>query len=118
MAAPESAPAQQRVEAAPRLDHHELAGLRLPAHFRRREAEDGVLARQPCVGNHGRNDVNGRTFALNAPAGEYCEYILNLMRNYGMYRRLALSAFAEYQSRLNWSVAGRTVKKLMLEIAA
>ncbi|HVF10793.1 MAG TPA: glycosyltransferase family 4 protein [Abditibacteriaceae bacterium] len=60
-----------------------------------------------------RNDLNGKTFALDAPIAEYCTYISNLMSDYDQYRNLALSAFNEYETRLNWSVAGRTVKKLL-----
>jgi glycosyltransferase involved in cell wall biosynthesis len=63
-----------------------------------------------------RNDLNGRTFAINADAREYCSYISNLFFNYAQYKDLALSSFNEYESRLNWSVAGRTVKKLFEEL--
>lgn len=62
-----------------------------------------------------RNDVNGRTFSLHANVAEYRDYIFRLMRNYDQYVRFAMSAFQEYQSRLNWSVAGQTVKRLLME---
>jgi glycosyltransferase involved in cell wall biosynthesis len=64
-----------------------------------------------------RDGLNGRTFPLDAPVTEHCAYISNLMARYTEYRNLALSSFNEYQSRLNWSVAGTTVRQLLREIA-
>jgi glycosyltransferase involved in cell wall biosynthesis len=63
-----------------------------------------------------KENLNGKTFPVNAKISEYCQYISDLMENYHEYRNLALSSFQEYQSRLNWSVAGQTVKKLMMEL--
>ena len=63
-----------------------------------------------------RDNVNGMTFALDAPAETYCNYIMDLMRNYSRYEELALSAFNEYQTRLNWRVATQHVKQLIQEI--
>jgi glycosyltransferase involved in cell wall biosynthesis len=62
------------------------------------------------------NDVNGRLFHENADISEYCEYISRLFSNYSDYKNLALSSFNEYQSRLNWSVAGKTVQELLTTI--
>jgi glycosyltransferase involved in cell wall biosynthesis len=62
------------------------------------------------------NDVNGRLFAQNAQISEYCNYITNLFTNYSNYKNLALSAFGEYESRLNWRVAGQQVKNLLKTI--
>jgi glycosyltransferase involved in cell wall biosynthesis len=59
---------------------------------------------------------NGVLFDLNADISEYCNYIAQLFTNYTDYKDLALSAFNEYQSRLNWTVAGQTVKKLLTDI--
>lgn len=64
-----------------------------------------------------KDDVNGKIFAKEADIADYCTYISNLFSNYSQYKRLALSSFNEYQSRLNWSVAGQTVKKLLKELA-
>ncbi len=63
-----------------------------------------------------RNDLNGKTFSTDASIEEYCTYISNLFSNYSEYKNLALSSFYEYESRLNWAVAGRTVKKLLMEL--
>jgi glycosyltransferase involved in cell wall biosynthesis len=62
------------------------------------------------------NEVNGRTFAKDANAGEYCEYIAGLFSNYRRYKELALSSFYEYEVRLNWRVAGKAVKNLLMEL--
>lgn len=62
-----------------------------------------------------RDDINGRLFEPDADLTEYCDYIYRLFDRYSDYKNLALSAFNEYQSRLNWSVAGKTVKDLLAE---
>jgi len=36
--------------------------------------------------------------------------------NYSEYQNLALSAFHEYESRLNWKVAGEKIKELLTTI--
>jgi glycosyltransferase involved in cell wall biosynthesis len=63
-----------------------------------------------------QDHVNGKLFATDAEVAEYCQYILHLFTHYSTYKDLAISAFQEYQSRLNWSVAGKTVKQLLLDI--
>jgi glycosyltransferase involved in cell wall biosynthesis len=60
-----------------------------------------------------RDDINGHTFETNFNVGEYCDYIIQLFSNYNHYKQLALSSFNEYQSRLNWSVAGQSVRDLL-----
>jgi len=60
-----------------------------------------------------RDDINGRLFDPNTDVTEYCDYIINLFANYSSYQDLALSAFHEYESRLNWRVAGQQVKDLL-----
>jgi glycosyltransferase involved in cell wall biosynthesis len=62
-----------------------------------------------------KNGFNGQLFDVNADITEYCDYITRLFDNYSDYQSLALSAFNEYQSRLNWAVAGKTVKELLAE---
>jgi glycosyltransferase involved in cell wall biosynthesis len=60
-----------------------------------------------------RSNINGNLFDLDADISEYCDYIQDLFANYQAYKDLALSAFHEYESRLNWNVAGRQVKSLL-----
>jgi glycosyltransferase involved in cell wall biosynthesis len=63
-----------------------------------------------------RNNANGRTFDKDSEAKVYCEYITELFSNYSSYKQLSLSSFYEYESRLNWDVAGKAVKDLLLEV--
>ena len=62
------------------------------------------------------NDINGRLFDPSADITHYCDYITNLFANYSSYQDLARSAFNEYESRLNWRVAGQKVKDLLKTI--
>ena len=63
-----------------------------------------------------KDGLNGKTFPLNASISEYCNYVASLMTNYSEYKKLAYSSFNEYQSRLNWAVAGQTAEQLMREV--
>jgi glycosyltransferase involved in cell wall biosynthesis len=63
-----------------------------------------------------RPNVNGNLFDIDASITEYCNYILRLFANYADYKELALSAFNEYKSRLNWKVAGQKIKELLITI--
>jgi len=63
-----------------------------------------------------KDDCNGRTFALDAPVEEYCCYITDLMRDNARYQTLALSAYREYEIRLNWASAVKEVARLIREI--
>lgn len=62
-------------------------------------------------------NVNGNLFDLNASVSEYCDYIYGLFSNYNDYKKLALSTFNEYESRLNWTVSGKKVKELLNKIS-
>jgi glycosyltransferase involved in cell wall biosynthesis len=62
-----------------------------------------------------KDGFNGKTFSKDAEIADYCTYISNLFSDYAQYKNLALSSFNEYQSRLNWSVAGQTVRKLIMD---
>lgn len=61
-----------------------------------------------------RDNVNGYLFSKDADISEYCSYVCHLFNSYADYKNLALSALNEYQSRLNWSAAGRAVKNLLV----
>jgi glycosyltransferase involved in cell wall biosynthesis len=63
-----------------------------------------------------KDNLNGKTFPTDASLDDYCDYIINLFSDYSEYKTLALSSFNQYESRLNWSVAGQTVKTLMMQI--
>ena len=63
-----------------------------------------------------KNDINGKTFQTNANISEYCTYITHLFSDYTQYKELAISSFNEYQTRLNWQVAGQTVRSLLKDL--
>jgi glycosyltransferase involved in cell wall biosynthesis len=63
-----------------------------------------------------KDNINGMTFALDADPQIYCRYIISLMQNYAQYEELALSSFHEFDTRLNWKIAVKTVTKLIREL--
>jgi glycosyltransferase involved in cell wall biosynthesis len=63
-----------------------------------------------------RDGINGKLFSREAVASEYCDYILNIFRNYSQYRTLAMSSFMEYESRLSWDRTRETIVKLFREL--
>ncbi|NJO77614.1 MAG: glycosyltransferase [Cyanobacteria bacterium RM1_2_2] len=63
-----------------------------------------------------RDNINGQLFNPDAEIEQYCSYISNLFTNYSDYKKLAVSAFHEYQSRLNWDTSGKVVKQLLEEL--
>jgi len=62
-----------------------------------------------------KDHINGKLFEPEAIA-DYCHYVSDLFLQYSDYEKLALSAFSEYQSRLNWSAAGQKVHHLLAEL--
>lgn len=63
-----------------------------------------------------QDDINGKTFALNADISEYTNYIQSMMTNYTTYQKLAQSSFEQYQTRLNWQVATNRAKQLIQDL--
>lgn len=56
---------------------------------------------------------NGRLLPPGASPGEYAATILDLFSDGEAYRRLALSAYREYEERLNWTISGARVRELL-----
>jgi glycosyltransferase involved in cell wall biosynthesis len=63
-----------------------------------------------------KNDVNGHLFTLQDDAQSWCNYIATVFAEKERYKTLCMSSFAEYEDRLNWNSAGKTIIKLMKEI--
>jgi glycosyltransferase involved in cell wall biosynthesis len=59
----------------------------------------------PCLAN--------RVGGVGAMVRDYSAYIRETLAEPGPYHALCQSAFAEYQSRLNWDTAGRTINDLL-----
>lgn len=77
----------------------------------------------PCLTTHVggigtvvKDNVNGMTFGLDAPVDTYCNYIVNTLANREQYQQLALAAFNEFETRLNWQVAADSVVRMIKEI--
>ncbi|HEY0757967.1 MAG TPA: glycosyltransferase family 4 protein [Acidisarcina sp.] len=60
------------------------------------------------VPDYVRNDVNGVCLAVGTPAAGFAEAIRDLLSDRARYAALCVSAFREYETRLNWktSVSG------------
>lgn len=74
----------------------------------------------PCLTSHVggistivKDDINGKTFALDAASETYCTYIMNLMQHYSRYEEMALASYHEFETRLNWKAAVLEVKSLL-----
>ncbi|MBX3256820.1 MAG: glycosyltransferase family 4 protein [Chitinophagaceae bacterium] len=63
-----------------------------------------------------KDDINGKIFGLLQDENGYAEYIYNTFSNYERYKSLAMSSFHEYESRLNWKVAGKKIMTLLKEL--
>ncbi len=63
-----------------------------------------------------KDGINGKTFALTADIDEYCTYVVDVFADSKAYKELARSTVNEHVTRLNWSVAVKSLKGLMLEI--
>lgn len=63
-----------------------------------------------------RDDVNGKTFLSGTEVSIWSNYIMEVFTNKNRYRDMCLSSFNEYQYRLNWDVAGKTIINLLKEL--
>lgn len=68
------------------------------------------------IGTIVKDNINGMTFALDVSVSAYCDYIVNLTQHRMQYEALALSAYNEYETRLNWRVATQQVRKLIADV--
>lgn len=65
------------------------------------------------VGSIIKNDLNGRLFEANDTAKDMADWIVRTFQNPEIYRRLAFSAIAEYDARLNWMVAAEKLAGIL-----
>ena len=63
-----------------------------------------------------KDNINGITFNKDAETNEYVNYIYNLMNDFKEYKKLSISSFNEFKTRLNWDTAGQKVKELIEEM--
>lgn len=80
----------------------------------------GVPNLAPAVGGVPtavRDGIGGQLFDPDAPAKAYAAFIVSLFHNYDRYESLALSAFNEYKTRLNWGATGQRLMELIRSVA-
>jgi glycosyltransferase involved in cell wall biosynthesis len=65
-----------------------------------------------------RSGYGGERFALSAPLTQVAEHVEHVFREPARYAELARRARDEYDERLNWGAAGRTVRGYLEEILA
>lgn len=63
-----------------------------------------------------KNGLNGITFPLEASPEDYADYIQKIFTDQISYKELALSSFNEFETRLNWRVAGETLMRYLKEL--
>jgi glycosyltransferase involved in cell wall biosynthesis len=63
-----------------------------------------------------KNEINGRLFELQDTASEIVDWVAGYLQDRVNYRRLAHSSMAEYDSRLNWVIAGGKLKMILKDI--
>lgn len=68
------------------------------------------------IGTIVKDNINGMTFALDAPIRRYCDYIVNLMHDRQKYEALALSSYNEFVTRLNWKASAERVNKIIKDV--
>ena len=77
----------------------------------------------PCLATHVgglptviKEGINGKTFPPGSSVSEWCDFIIANCTDNNRYLDFCRSSFNEYDSRLNWEVAGRTIMRLLKEM--
>lgn len=63
-----------------------------------------------------KNEINGKLFSILDSEEKYVQYILEKLNNRNAYEQLCYSSFNEYEQRLNWNVAGRSISSLLKQL--
>lgn len=63
-----------------------------------------------------KDGINGFTLPLESSPKEYAEKISELFNNKNLYEEMALLAFRDSQTRLNWDVVGETITTYLKEL--
>ncbi|MFW5759935.1 MAG: glycosyltransferase family 4 protein [Cyclobacteriaceae bacterium] len=63
-----------------------------------------------------KNNINGYTFDLNAPAGDYTQVIKKILNDKEKYVSLALKSHHEYKTRLNWETSISKFREYLNEV--
>jgi glycosyltransferase involved in cell wall biosynthesis len=65
-----------------------------------------------------KDEWNGKLFPLDSSASEIAAYLARLSRDRERYQQMAQAAYHEYQTRLNWRVASRTLLSLIGDMSS
>jgi glycosyltransferase involved in cell wall biosynthesis len=65
-----------------------------------------------------RDGRNGFSFPVGAPGQVYADKMLEILSDRARYRALCETARAEYDARLNWDAAGRSVRAILDQVVA
>ena len=65
-----------------------------------------------------RDQQNGFRFPVGTSADQYASKMLDLLRDPQAYQALSRSSRREYETRLNWEVAGRRIREIVEEVVA
>jgi len=60
-----------------------------------------------------KDNMNGITFPLNSEIDNWVEFIIEKFTNDDIYEQICINSFNEYNSRLNWNVAGKHITKII-----
>jgi glycosyltransferase involved in cell wall biosynthesis len=63
-----------------------------------------------------RDGRNGFSFPVGTPGQAYADKMLELLADRARYRALCETARAEYDARLNWDAAGRSVRAILEQV--
>ncbi|MCU0384752.1 MAG: glycosyltransferase family 4 protein [Flavihumibacter sp.] len=63
-----------------------------------------------------KNGQNGQLFTLTDAPGRYADYIESLFANNSQYEELCLASYHEFESRLNWNTAGKTITQFLRQL--
>jgi glycosyltransferase involved in cell wall biosynthesis len=59
---------------------------------------------------------NGKLFELSDNSEKYVEYIQKTLADFETYKKLCLTSFEQYETRLNWKVAGDKIFEYLREL--
>jgi glycosyltransferase involved in cell wall biosynthesis len=60
-----------------------------------------------------KNGVNGMTFPIGSSVETFSDYFIEVFTDFDKYRKLALSSFNEYRTRLNWNSIGEQFAEII-----
>lgn len=63
-----------------------------------------------------KDNLNGKTFPINSPVENWVKFIVDQFSNKSLYEQICINSFNEFDSRLNWNVAGKKISELLQKL--